>query len=175
MEQRSKRLKLVAATPALAKAETEDSAHFAALLGATIPSEWPPETLRDVLPVFARQHEAHPDWTGWLGWYAIRFDSPSAVLCGSVGFKGPPNAAGMVEIGYSLLPTHRQQGLATEMVHTLIRWACSQPSVRAIEAETTMENRPSIRVLERNGFHPVVLDSNGSVRYRLVCHALGAA
>ena len=85
-------------------------------------------------------------WLGWLGWYAISTEA-APVLCGSVGFKGPPNEAGMVEIGYSLLPDYQGHGLASEMVRGLIDWALRQSKVRVIEAETAPDNHPSIRVL----------------------------
>jgi [ribosomal protein S5]-alanine N-acetyltransferase len=170
VEQRSERLRLVAATPTLVRAELEGGRGFAGLLGAVVPESWPPEMLRDVRPLFARVHEDHPNWTGWLDWYAIRCDTPTPVLCGSLGFKGPPDALGTVEIGYSILPEHQRRGLGTEMVEMLARWACAQPAVRFIEAETALENRGSIRVLERNQFTlwASVLPRS-AVRYRRAC------
>ena len=79
-------------------------------------AEWPPETLREALPTFLELHETHRDWTGWLGWYAVRVDQGEPLLCGSVGFKGPPDTAGTVELGYSVLPSQQGAGIATEMV-----------------------------------------------------------
>jgi ribosomal-protein-alanine N-acetyltransferase len=58
----------------------------------------------------------------------------------------------MVEIGYSVLPEFQRQGLATEMVAGIIPWAKHQPEVRQIEAETNINDKASIRVLEKNGF-----------------------
>jgi ribosomal-protein-alanine N-acetyltransferase len=58
----------------------------------------------------------------------------------------------MVEIGYSVLPEFQRQGLATEMVTGIIQWAKHQPEVRQIEAETNINDKASIRVLEKNGF-----------------------
>lgn len=169
LEERSQRLRLLAATAESTKAELRNPSRLAQIIGARVPSDWPPETLRDAQPMFLAWHEAHPDWTGWLGWYAIRVDEEEPVLCGSVGFKGPPDASGMVEIGYSVLPEHRHVGLATEMVAKLVEWACRHPSLRCIEAETTVENRASIRVLERTGFQPVSSDhTTGTVRYRFL-------
>ena len=161
------RLRLVAGTPEIAMAELEDRQRFGDLLQADVPPEWPPETLRDALPFFLELYQAHPDWAGWLVWYAISITGSNAVLCGSVGFKGPPCEAGMVEIGYSLLPRYRGFGLATEMVAGLVGWARGHSTVASIEAETTPDNLPSIRVLERNGFEPVGEGIEpGSVRFR---------
>lgn len=168
MEERSRRLRLVAATPASVRAELEDPSALAAILGAAVPADWPPETLRDALPQFLRWHEQHPDWVGWLTWYAVRLDVPVPLVCGSVGFKGRPDAKGAVEIGYSVLPAHQGLGLATEMVEALLRWAWAQGGVRWVEAETTRDNRASIRVLEHAGFMLVAADdTTGAVRYRL--------
>lgn len=170
MERWSERLRLVAASEETARADLEDGPRFARLLGAVVPESWPPKMLQDVRPLFARLHEDHPNWTGWLGWYAIRLDGPSPILCGSLGFRGPPDAQGMVEIGYSILPEHRRHGLATEMVAMLVDWACAQPDVRSIEAETSVKNTASICVLERNQFTAwVTVGHRGAVRYRRTC------
>jgi len=150
--QTTDRLRLVAGTEVLAAAEIEDRVEFARLLGALVPKTWPPDILRDVLGYFYGLHKEHPGWEGWLAWYAIRIDSDHPILCGSIGFRGPPDKRGMVEIGYSVLPEFRRQGLATEMVAGIIRWAKHQPEARQIEAETSIDGGASIRVLEKNGF-----------------------
>jgi ribosomal-protein-alanine N-acetyltransferase len=169
LEERSRRLRLLAATAESVKAELEDVPRLAELVGAHLPPDWPPEILRDALPQFLKWHEEHPDWTGWLAWYAIRLDQAAPVLCGSAGFKGPPGARGMVEIGYSVLPAHQRQGFATEMVARLVAWACSHAGVRCVEAETTTDNWASMRVLERTGFRLVKADDEtGSLRYRFL-------
>jgi ribosomal-protein-alanine N-acetyltransferase len=146
------RLRLVAGTKRLAAAEIEDRAEFAKLLGALVPETWPPDILRDVLGYFYGFHKEHPKWEGWLAWYAVRIDNDYPILCGSIGFKGPPDKRGMVEIGYSVLPEFQGQGLATEMVAAIVQWAKHQPQVKCIEAETNINNKASIRVLERNSF-----------------------
>jgi RimJ/RimL family protein N-acetyltransferase len=168
VETRTARLRLVAGTLEIAEAELEDRERFGRFLDADVPPEWPPEALRDALPFFLDLYRANPEWAGWLGWYAI-LREPRPVLCGSVGFKGPPDEMGMVEIGYSLLPDYRGAGLASEMVAGLIGWARSH-SVAVIEAETTPDNLASVRVLERNGFEPVGEGIEpGFVRFRLWC------
>ena len=167
IETRTQRLRLVAGTPEIAAAELGDRGRFGHLLRADVPPEWPPDTLRDALPLFLDLHRAHPGWAGWLGWYAIAMLESRPILCGSVGFKGPPGDAGMVEIGYSLLPDYRGAGLASEMVAGLVEWAFRHSTVASIEAETAPDNLPSIRVLERNGFEPVGEGIEpGFVRYR---------
>ena len=146
------RLKLIAGTRELAEAEIKGKSRFAELLGASIPESWPPDSLKDVQDLFLGLYEDHKDWEGWLTWYAVRIDPGYRVLCGGTGFKGPADERGMVEIGYSVLPEYQGGGLATEMVNGIVRWANRQPSVQHVEAEVHIENRASIRVLEKNNF-----------------------
>jgi len=150
--QTTDRLRLVAGTKALAAAEIGDRAKFAKLLGVLVPDTWPPDSLRDVLGYIYGLYKEHPEWEGWLAWYAVRIDNDDPVLCGSVGFKGPPDEQGIVEIGYSVLPEFQGHGLATEMVAAIVKWAKRQPQVKRVEAETNIDNKPSIRVLEKNNF-----------------------
>jgi len=150
--QTTDRLKLVAGTEALAAAELEGREKLSKLLGALVPETWPPDNLRDVLGYFHALYEEHPEWQGWLTWYAVRIDNDCAILCGGVGFKGPPDERGMVEVGYSILPEFEGQGLATEMVAGIVQWAKQQPAVKRVEAETNIDNEASIRLLERNSF-----------------------
>lgn len=150
--QTTNRLRLVAGTEVLAAAEIQDRVEFARLLGALVPEIWPPDNLRDVLGYFYELYKEHHEWEGWLTWYAILIDVDYPILCGGTGFKGPPDKRGMVEIGYSVLPEFRRQGLATEMVAGIIQWTKDRPEVRRIEAETDINNIPSIRVLEKNSF-----------------------
>ena len=73
---------------------------------------------------------------------------------GDVGFHGPPDADGAVEIGYALVPVARGSGLATEATGLLVAWACGQPGVRTSSARVDPANAPSRCVLERLGFAP---------------------
>ncbi len=162
----SERLRIVAGSLPIAEAEVQDRSHFARMLEASVPEGWPPETVAEALVFFRDLYKAHPGWVGWLSWYAIRVRPGAPVLCGSVGFKGPPDA-GMIEIGYSVLPRYQNAGIATEMVGAMLDWALSQVGVRFIEAETTPDNIPSIRVLESNRFLCIGDGKEpGSLRYR---------
>ncbi len=146
------RLRMVAATRKLAAAEIEDAARLSKLLGALVPEAWPPDNLRDASGYFYGLLKEHAEWEGWLMWYAIRIDKDYPVLCGSIGFRGPPDDRGMAEIGFSVLPEFQREGLATEMVAGIVQWAKKQPGVRRIEAETGVDSKASIRVLEKNSF-----------------------
>ena len=147
------RLTLVPVTVALARSEIADRGEFARLLGASVPDNWPPETLADALPVFLGWLEAAPERVGWFGWYALAAGEGSAgpVLMASGGFKGPPQD-GTAEIGYSVLPQFQGRGYATELVGGLVRWALQQPGVTRVVAETEWANPASVRVLTKAGF-----------------------
>ncbi|MFH1998223.1 MAG: GNAT family N-acetyltransferase [Planctomycetota bacterium] len=149
------RLKLIPATVVIARAEISEREEFARLLSATVPDNWPPEMLVDVLPLFLSWLEASPDQIGWFGWYALAADAEDTmpVLVASGGFKGPPQE-GTAEIGYSVLPQFQGRGYATEMVGSLIQWAMKQPGVTRIVAETEWANPASVRVLVKAGFTP---------------------
>ena len=70
---------------------------------------------------------------------------------GICGFKGKPDEAGSVEIGYSVLRQFWVQGYATEAVARLIGWAFSHQHVNEVTAATLPHLKQSIRVREKNG------------------------
>ncbi|UHG89434.1 GNAT family N-acetyltransferase [Spirosoma oryzicola] len=84
----------------------------------------------------------------WLYLFIHRADQ---ALIGVGGYKGKPDEAGMVEIGYEIYPHYRGQGLATETAQGLIDWAFDQPAVTIVQAHTLAEMSPSVRVLEKCG------------------------
>jgi RimJ/RimL family protein N-acetyltransferase len=149
---RTPRLELAAATLEMAEAEIGDRAELARLLEASVPPEWPPETAADALPLFLAWLRDHPEWHGWLAWYAVRVRGGGRVLVGGCGFLGAPDAEGAVEMGYSVLPAFQKQGIATEMIGALVPWAFSADAVSRIEAETADDNAASRAVLARAGF-----------------------
>jgi RimJ/RimL family protein N-acetyltransferase len=75
----------------------------------------------------------------------------TGLLVGGVGFKGAPDNAGVVEIGYGLAPEARGRGLATEAVVGLVEHAHAR-GARVIRAEIDADNAPSRGVVERAGF-----------------------
>ncbi len=68
------RLKLIPATPAMARAEIAGTPEFARLLSASVPRNWPPSGVEDALPLFLDWLEAAPDAVGWYSWYALDSD-----------------------------------------------------------------------------------------------------
>lgn len=74
---------------------------------------------------------------------------------GSLGFKGSPNAASEVEIGYGIHEAYRCRGFAAEAAKALTDWAFSKTEdLFYIMAETTPDNTASQKVLEKLQFKP---------------------
>ena len=162
------RMRLVSGTRVLAEAELGDHARLSQLLPATVPAEWPPEDLREALPMFLSRCRESGNFGPWtLGWYGLLALDGEAVLCGSVGFKGEPNLVGVVEIGYAVIQSYQGRGIATEMVRGLSNWAFGQPGIQEIQAEVLPQNLASLRVLAMAGFVPMGPHSeNGMLRFR---------
>jgi RimJ/RimL family protein N-acetyltransferase len=99
---------------------------------------------------------------GWGSYVLVRRDDDRAV--GSMGFHGPPDAEGRVEIGYDLAAAARGQGYATEALRALAAWALAEEDVVTVTARVDPGNTASRHVLERSGFRRVGhLDEDGGV------------
>lgn len=147
----SRRMTLVAATPELVSADLEGRAPFAEAIGADVPDNWPPDLYESTAMRWSLKQLQDPAEHGWSIWYLLaKKDNPPQVM-GICGFKGKPDAAGSVEIGYSILKQFRTQGYATEAVARLVTWAFSHQNVVEVTAETLPHLKQSIRVMEKNG------------------------
>jgi RimJ/RimL family protein N-acetyltransferase len=86
-------------------------------------------------------------------WFAhLVVDGSSGRVIGTCGFKGPPDADGMVEIAYHTFPAFERQGYATEMARALRDLASADPDVQVVRAHTLRERNVSVRILESLGF-----------------------
>lgn len=149
------RLRLVAVDAHLAGLQLDDRKGFFRILNVQAEATWPPELNNTESMAQTRDRlAAHPHEAGWHAWvFIMRWaDDAPGRLVGNGGFYGPPDEKGGVEIGYSMLPSFREQGLATEAVQALCDWALTQPSVRTIRARTPLSGNASRRVLEKCGF-----------------------
>ena len=73
-------------------------------------------------------------------------------VVGLCSLKNAPDEFGAVEIGYGVAPAWRARGVATRAVADVLDWARGDARVAAVTAETSVDNRASHLVLERNGF-----------------------
>jgi ribosomal-protein-alanine N-acetyltransferase len=81
-------------------------------------------------------------------------DKQSKMIVAEMGFKGVPEH-GEVEIGYGTMPAMQSRGYMTEAVKGLLQWAAGRNDISAVLAETNISNKPSIRVVEKNGFQQI--------------------
>ena len=88
------------------------------------------------------------------GWWTVLFilTKPERAVCGAGGFRGPPTPSGMVEIGYSIAPSLRGRGLATEAARLLVEYALADARVSLVQAHTLSVANASTRILEKLGF-----------------------
>ena len=163
------RLTLVASSRALLTAELHKPQYFPVLLGAVLPTDWPPGDYDRAAMIYFLEKltEGGRDAAGWYNWYVLRKadgDTPRT-LVGSAGFTGPPDAAGSAEIGYSIAADWRGQGLATELVAGLVQQAADTGLVRRLVAHALPENLASQKVLLANDFASTGTDVNGQLRF----------
>ncbi len=121
---RTARLQLIPATETHLRAELEGRLALAGALEAEVPPTWPPELYdEDAVHYNLGWVLAHPDDVGWGFYYVVRRVGPGVtpLLIGTGGFKGAPDSAGAVEVGYGILPEHQRQGYATEAVGGWVR------------------------------------------------------
>lgn len=132
----------------------------------SVPEGWPDED--------GRVHLGR--WRGLLledggpsPWRARTVVDRAGTLVGHAGFHGPPQpiegalsdptyagaidacVGGAVEVGYTILPSHRRRGLASETLQGLIDWAAATGLVGAIVACVAPTNEGSLAVLSHVG------------------------
>jgi ribosomal-protein-alanine N-acetyltransferase len=110
-----------------------------------IPQDWPmaiASTLKFRIPL-AR---AHPGSLPLLFRVMVLRADPEVVV-GRIGFHGPADEVGMVEIGYEVFPAFRRQGYAREAVVAMLRMARRDPEVRLFRATVSPDNLPSRRLV----------------------------
>ena len=102
-----------------------------------------------VLGLRRDQLRADPSELPWLYRAAVLRETGEVVA--RAGFHAPPDPHGTVEIGYRVQPARQRQGLATEIVDGLLRWASCAGALRCL-ASTGPHNVASQAVLARFGF-----------------------
>ncbi|KRV51306.1 acetyltransferase [Wenjunlia vitaminophila] len=96
------------------------------------------------------QMAAAPDHARWMARQAVVGDE--GLVVGHAGFHGPPDEAGMVEIGYSVAPEFRRQGYARATLTELLRRAAAEPAVTTVRATISPDNAASLATISGFGF-----------------------
>ena len=107
--------------------------------------------------------EVSPDWLAqldksvtedpWVHGFAIVHREEGLVV-GNVGFKGPPDDHGVVEIAYGIASPFQGRGYAAEAADVYTAFLFGDSRVRLVRAHTLPTRNASTRVLEKCGFTP---------------------
>jgi [ribosomal protein S5]-alanine N-acetyltransferase len=151
------RMHLVPATVELLQAELRGAASLSAFIGAYVPADWPPDLYDEKAIRWTIDQLSRPGADGrWYTHYFVLQSKSSApdVVIGVGGYTGPPDPAGVVEIGYSVLSAYHRNGLATEAAAGLAQNAFLK-GVKVVAAHTLEADPASGGVLTNNGFRMV--------------------
>ncbi len=85
----------------------------------------------------------------FVRWIVLR---ASAEIIGSTSFHGAPNPDGMIEIGLGIQDGFRNMGYAKESLLGMWLWASADPLVKIFRYTVSVNNAPSISVIESFGF-----------------------
>ena len=94
---------------------------------------------RRVWEIRADQVRERPADAGWV----TRLLVVSGTAVGRAGFHGAPDARGMVEVGYEVVPWARRRGYARAALGALLAVARERPDVRVLRATISPGNLPS--------------------------------
>lgn len=110
-----------------------------------------PADRAEVSPVWLARARAATSADPWIHGF-VMVHRASGIAIGSCGFKGPPDADGVVEIAYGVDPNHQGLGYATEAALALVEFAFGSGQVRLVRAHTKPEENASTRVLTKCRF-----------------------
>jgi [ribosomal protein S5]-alanine N-acetyltransferase len=150
---RTERLELVSMTVPFMQALAAGDLHGAGReMQARVPA-WLPGQLEHFLEYRLAQLAADPSIQPWLGRAMIMADEAGERrVVGTIGFHGPPDEEGRLEIGYSVDPEYRRRGLAREATRGMFDWAASTHGVRRFIASISPTNEASLRLAAGFGF-----------------------
>lgn len=115
------------------------------------------ETL-DTIPKIIANIELSDGPTGFESWVII--SKKEMKIIGDIGFKGIPNQAGEIDLGYGIIASERRKGYAFEAAKSLTNWAFSNSEVKKITAKCLIENEASYKTLEKLNFKKTSKDGN---------------
>lgn len=148
------------------------------LLGAEIPGEWRTgnRPWRQWLAARAAEAEADATFLPWLPRVQLLRpgDSTTAsAVVGEVGFHGPPDETGRVELGYSVVSAYRRRGFAEEAVRALTAAAAAEHGVTRFRAGIAPDNTPSLNLIRKLGFTQVGSRHHEALGEQLIFHRDG--
>lgn len=164
----TERLWLLQASNDVLRADLQGAQTLATALGMGVCSEWPPSSEYDehAINYMIALQDREPAAYDW-GFRYIVLKEPQPTVIGTGGYTGPAQD-GVIEVGYSVCPSMRRRGYASETTRGLIDHAFSQSDVARVIAHTYPHLISSIGVLEKNGLRLVGPGKEeGTVRYEI--------
>lgn len=147
----SDRLDLVVMTLDLMEALLRQDRELAqSMVRYRIPTDWPRD-IESVLQFRVAIARSHPEALPLLLRVMVLRTDP-AIVVGRIGFHGPADDHGMLEIGYEVFPAHRRRGYAREAVIAMFNWAAGDPVVLRFRASVSPHNEPSRSLVAGLGF-----------------------
>ncbi|WP_198414106.1 GNAT family N-acetyltransferase [Cryobacterium adonitolivorans] len=98
----------------------------------------------------SRQLAVTPGDASWVT--RVIYDPTRHLAVGQAGYHGPPDDAGMVEVGYAVDAAYRRQGYARAALTALLERARIELSVTVVRATIRPDNLPSRALITQFGF-----------------------
>jgi RimJ/RimL family protein N-acetyltransferase len=108
------------------------------------------EECRGTWRMRATQVADDPPSANWIT--RVVWDPDRRLAVGCAGFHGPPDAAGMVEVGYAIDPAERRKGYARAALRALLDRAAAEPGVTTVRASVGPWNEVSRDLVLAHGF-----------------------
>jgi len=118
------RLRLTPCPYAIAEAVIKVKPDYSGIANIQFANDWPLSDTKGILPTYMNQVQSYGSEFVWGAWLMI-VNSENTVI-GDLGFIDEPSKEGVVEIGYSVVPSYRNQGFGFEAVNALTDWALKQ-------------------------------------------------
>ena len=150
---RTPRLELVSMTiPVMRALQEKDLETAGREVGAAV-TPGLADDLVDFLRYRLAQVEADPSIRQWLGRLMVLTDEDGQRRAiGTIGFHGPPDELGRLEVGYRVEAPYRRLGYAREAVRAMFDWAASAHGIHRFVASVSPANDPSLQLIAGFGF-----------------------
>lgn len=108
---------------------------------------------RGVWQMRSRQVGENPASAAWVT--GVIWDEQQHLAVGRAGYHGPPDTAGVVEIGYAVDPAYRRLGYARAALEALLQRATDEPQVHTVRVTISPDNQASYELVSQYGFTEV--------------------
>lgn len=98
----------------------------------------------------SEQVRQDPAVVDWITGAVVDLDTGQVV--GKAGYHGPPDPAGMVEVGYAVVLELRRRGYARAALRRLLDRAAEEPAVTVVRASVSPGNVGSLALIAQHGF-----------------------